>query len=276
MAERSQFWDTAGAVGDGADTYGAVQLREMLRAIWTPGGAAAEGVLAGYGGGLAVSGAASPLSVATGCAMVGGIYYQNTASVSIAVPTPSTGTTKHRVVLQAQWGTTQSVRLALISSADGTNSYPALTQSDNSRWEIPLAGVTIDIAGGITLEDQRDYAHLATVLVHRRMGGSASAWQSAGSSSYRVGGARVQLGCTPLTWSGDDKSDPATILFPQAYSQTPKVRSLVLLSNDANARKCVLSIESLSKTQLQIRGQRCDTTNFTAAYLVQWTVVGPK
>ena len=276
MAERSQFWDTAGAVGDGADTYGAVQLRDMLRAIWTPAGASSEGVLAGYGGGLAVSGASSPVSVASGCAMVSGVYYQNTASVNVAVPTPSTGTTKHRVVLQALWGTTQTVRLALISSADGTNSYPALTQSDNSRWEIPIAGVTIDTAGAITLEDQRDYCHLATALVHRRQGGSSSAWNSAGSSSYRVGGTRVQLGCISVSWSGDDKSDLATVTFPQAYSQTPKVRSLIIVSNDANARKCVLSIESLSKTQLQIRGQRCDLTNVTATYPVQWTVAGPK
>lgn len=275
MAERSQFWDTTG-VGDGADTYGAPQLRDMLRAVWTPAGAASEGVLAGYGGGLAVSGAATPVSVASGCALISGIYYQNTTAVSLAVPTPSSGTTKHRVVLQALWGITQTVRLALLSSPDGVNSYPALTQSDNSRWEIPLAGITIDSAGAITLDDQRDYAHLATTLIHRRQGGSSSAWASAGASSYRVGGVRVQLGCIPLTWSANDQSDVSTITFPVAYSQTPKVRGLVLLSADAPARKCVLSIESLSKTQLQIRGQRCDLSNFSATYPVAWTVVGPK
>lgn len=276
MAESSRFWDTAGAVGDGADTYSAVQLRDMLRAMFTTDQYASEGVLAGVLQSLAVSGATSPLSVASGSAVVQGIYYQNTATVSVAVPTPSSGTTRHRVVLQAIWGLTQTVRVALISSNDGVNSYPALTQSDNSQWEIPLAGVTIDTAGSITLEDQRDYAHIATALVHRRRGGSSSSWNSAGSSNYLVGGARVQMGTVNLVWSSNDQSDVTTVTFPVAYRQTPQVRSLAILSNDANARKCVLSIEALAATYLKIRGQRADLANYSATLPVQWSVIGPK
>lgn len=276
MAERSQYWDTAGAVGDGADTYSAVQVREQFRALFSTDRYASEGVLAGVLNSLAVSGATSPLSVASGGALVNGIYYQNTAAVSVAVATPAVGTTKRRVVLQAIWGSVQTVRIALISSADGVNSYPSLTQSDNSQWEIPLAGVTIDTAGAITLEDQRDYCHIATALVHRRRGGSSGSWASSGSTSYLVGGARVQAGTVNLVWSSNDQSDVTTITFPQAYSQTPQVKSLAILSADAPARKCVLSVESVSATQLKIRGQRADLSSFSVTYPVQWSVIGPK
>jgi hypothetical protein len=52
--------------------------------------------------------------------------------------------------------------------------------------------------------------------------------------------------------------------------------SLAILSADANARKCVLSVESVSATQLKIRGQRADLSSFSATYPVQWSVIGPK
>jgi hypothetical protein len=273
-SESSQFWDTAGGVGDGADTYSAVQVRSMLRALFTTDRYSSECVLPGVLNSLAVSGASSPLSLASGCAVVNGIYYQNTGALSVAVPTPSSGTTKHRVILRATWGSTQTVRAALLSSADGTNSYPSLTQTDNSLWEVSLAGVTIDTSGVIALEDQRDYCHYATKLVYRRRGGSSSSWNSAGSNTYSPGGVKHQGGTVNLTWNSNDTSDTTTVTFPSAFSQTPLVRTLALLSNDANARKCVLSIESLSKTQLAIRGQRVDLTNFSATYPVQWLVEG--
>jgi hypothetical protein len=274
--ERSQFWDTAGAVGDGADTYSAVQVRTMLRALFSTDRYSSECVLPGVLNSLAVSGATSPLSLASGCAVVNGIYYQNTGALSVAVPTPSSGTTKHRVILRATWGGVQTVRAVLLSSADGTNSYPTLTQTDNSVWEVPLAGVTIDTGGAITLEDQRDYCHYASTILYRRRGGSSSSWNSAGSNTYSPGGTKRQGGTVNLTWNSDDKSDLTTVTFPSAFSQTPLVRNLAIVSNDANARKCVLSIESLSKTQLGIRGQRVDLTNFSATFPVQWAVEGAK
>lgn len=276
MAERSQFWDTAGAVGDGADTYGAAQLREMLRAVWTPQLGTSEGVLAGYGGGLAVSGSSTPLSVSAGCALVSGIYYQNTAPVNVTVPTPSAGTTKHRVVVQALWGSTATARLALISSADGTNSYPSLTQQDNSRWEIALAGVTVDTAGSITLEDQRDYCHMATALVHRRRGGSSSSWNSGGSTNYIVGGARIQSGVATLTWDDNDQSDTKVVTFPVAYSQKPLVFLTLLNAANSQKRTLLATVESVSATSVTLRGQRTDgAADLITTADVQWTAIGP-
>ena len=276
MAERSQFWDTAGAVGDGADTYGAAQLREMLRAVWTPQLGTSEGVLAGVNGGLAVSGSATPLSVASGVALVSGIYYQNTAAVNVTVPTPSVGTTKHRVVLQALWAATATVRIALISSADGTNSYPSLTQQDNSRWEIALAGVTVDTAGSITLEDQRDYCHLATALIHRRRGGSSSSWNSGGTSNYVVGGVRIQAGVTTLTWDSNDQSDTKAITFPVAYSQKPLIQLTLLNAASSQKRTLLATVESVSASSVTLRGQRTDgSASLSTTADVQWVAIGP-
>lgn len=275
MAESSRFWDTSGAVGDGADTYSAYQVRELLRAAFTGDRYASEGVLAGVLNSLAVTGATSPVAVDTGCALVNGIYYQNTASVNVAVPTPSSGTTGHRVVLQALWGTTATVRIALISSADGTSSAPSLSQDENSRWEISLATLTIDTAGAITLTDARDYCHYSTALVHRRRGGSSSSWNSTGSTTYRVGGTKEQCGVATLTWDDNDDSDQTTVTFPSAFSQKPLVFLTLMNGGGTQERKLLATVYSVSASSFQIEGQRTDGSgDITTTASVMWRAVG--
>lgn len=271
--ERSQFWDTAGAVGDGADTYSAVQLREMLRALFTTDRYANEGVLAGVLNGLAVSGSTSPLTVATGNAVVQGIYYLNDAAKSITVTTPTTGTTGHRVVLQADWNA-RTVRAVLISSSDGTSAAPALTQQDNSKWEISLVTLTIDTAGAITLTDVRDFAHYASALVYRRQGGSSSAWATAGTTAYRVGGVKRQGGTATVSWTGSSTSDTLTVTFPSAFSQTPLVWLTVINGATSNAQKCQATVDSISATNFKIKGKRTDSTSWTQDLSVQWFAEG--
>lgn len=276
MAENSMFWDTAAGLGDGADTYSAAQVRGLFRAAFTTDRYSSEGVLAGVLNSLAVSGSATPVAVASGCAIVQGIYYQNTASVSITVSTPTAGTTWHRVVLRATWGSSgQTVRAVLLSGTDGVASYPALTQQDNSRWEIPLAGVQIDTSGAITLVDQRDYAHYATALIERRQGGSSSSWNTAGSTNYRPGGVKRQMGVAELEWDDEDESDKTTVTFPSAFSQRPLVWVTLLNATDSQKRKLMPTIESLSNTQVVIRGQRTDgSSDLTLTCNVMWIAEG--
>jgi hypothetical protein len=159
VTQSSLFWPTNG-VGDGASQYTDAQLFAWLRRTFL-GATATEGVHAGYVNELAVSGAASPLSIATGAALVDGIPYENTAVVSLAVPTPVVGTTGHRVVLKANWAA-QTVRVALVSSADGNAAIPAVTQTPGTTYEISLATLTITTGGVITVTDARAYCHYGT------------------------------------------------------------------------------------------------------------------
>lgn len=158
MAEHSSFWTTNGT-GDGS-AYTQAQLAAMWKRLFTPSG---YGVLFGYANELAVSGTSSPISVATGAAVVQGFMYENDAAKSITVPTPAIGTTGHRVVLRVDWSA-QTVRVVLKSSSDGVATLPALTQTINTVYEISLAGLTITTGGVITLTDERSYAVFATKI----------------------------------------------------------------------------------------------------------------
>lgn len=160
MAQSSLMW-TTGTSGDGTSPYTQAQVTTWLRRgfINDP---TTEGVVPDYpktgSKELAVTGAASPVSVAPGAAWVYGFPYESTASENIAVPTPVGGTTGHRIVLRANWATNQ-IRLALISSANGNAAIPALTQTAGTTWDIPIAALTITTGGVITITDQRGFVH---------------------------------------------------------------------------------------------------------------------
>ncbi len=159
MTEKSMFW-SAPTSGDGASGYTEAEVRRLFGFLTGTYLDAAEGVLL-QGGQLVVSGSASPLSVTDGAAFVNGYFYWNTTGVNVVVPTPTIGTTGHRVVLQLI-NSSKTVRIALISSSDGVAAYPALTQTDGVQWEIPLANLTITTGGVITLVDARSFVHMQT------------------------------------------------------------------------------------------------------------------
>lgn len=155
MAQGSFLWTTSGT-GDGpgggfTQSHWETIFRKLLD----------EGVLEGIDSELAVSGDASPLSVAAGAAVVDGHVYYNNAAANVAVSTPSIGTTGHRVVIQADW-TAQTARIALLSSSDGVATPPAVTQNSGSVYEISLATLTITTGGVITVTDDRSFIHYST------------------------------------------------------------------------------------------------------------------
>lgn len=159
MAEKSLFWYTNGFTGDAGDG-GAPYTQEEFRLFnhaWAAKNQANVGVFPGVLNELAVSGSATPLSVNTGRAVVYGFPYWADASVSLAITTPSVGTTGGRVVLRANW-TAQTVRATVILNTDGTATIPSMTQSAGSVWDIPLATFTVTTGGVITLTDAREWA----------------------------------------------------------------------------------------------------------------------
>lgn len=160
MAENSIFW-TTNNVGDGpAAGFSSSDIFEVYRSLLTGSvGANYGGISPDYLNELAVTGATSPVSVATGAALVYGIPYFNSAGVNVTVPTPASSTRIDRIVLRADWSA-QTVRITRVAGTEGAGSAPALTQSAGVTWDIPLARVTITTAGSITLTDDRQYLSL--------------------------------------------------------------------------------------------------------------------
>lgn len=187
MAESSLFWVTNGT-GDGASGgYTQTQMFEWLRSFLAPSATNLGGVAPDYQNKLAVSGTSSPVSVATGAALVYGIPYVNTGAVTVAIPTPSGATRIDRIVLRANW-TAQTVRITRIAGTEG-GAAPSLTQSAGTTWDIPLAQASITTAGVITVTDQREYLSL--------VGDNSlttAKYQFASVDSAAIGGFAIQTG----------------------------------------------------------------------------------
>lgn len=159
MAETSRPWNGT-AVGDAteapydAPTEFAALLEAVSNALTTTNHG---GVFRWTTGQLLVTGAASPVSISIGQALVNGVWYYNSAPLSIAVPTPTPGNSRiDRIILRKDW-TAQTIRVVRLAGVEGGAPVaPSLTQT-GATWEIPLAQATITDAGVITLVDQREY-----------------------------------------------------------------------------------------------------------------------
>lgn len=167
--EVSRFWTTGGA-GDGSATYTRDQLAEAFRAMFC-GDPTTQGVFSG----LAVSGVASPMTLAVGQACVYGFLYFCTVAGDVTKSTPAVNTTGFRVVLRAGWAA-QTVRVTVISNTDGVAAIPAVTQTASTTWDITLATGTITTGGVITLTDARQFCNggpsMAALSVYGRSANS--------------------------------------------------------------------------------------------------------
>lgn len=159
MAEWSYPW-TDGTGDGGAYAHGDVDTFWEYVFGYT---AATEGVLKGVLNALAVTGAATPIQIDTGAAIVKGKFYKNTAAVSKVIASPAGATRYDRVVLQSDW-TTQTVRIAVLTGVEGAGVPPAVTQTDGTTWEITLATFSITTGGVITMTDARTYCHFSTEI----------------------------------------------------------------------------------------------------------------
>jgi hypothetical protein len=159
MTEQSLFW-TTNDTGDGVESgYTATQWFALWRSLYTGHTTNVGGVAPNYANQLAVSGSTSPVSVATGAALVYGIPFFNDAVVTVAIATPVTQVRIDRIVLRATWAA-QTVRIVRIAGTEGASEPPNLVQSAGSTWDIPLARVSITPGGSITLTDEREYLQM--------------------------------------------------------------------------------------------------------------------
>jgi len=158
MTERSRFWD--GTVLGDAVAVGQSHLHDQFfRCVC--GANDNHAVINGWRNELEVTGTGSPVSVATGGAVVYGMFFDSDAAVSVNIPTPSSGFSRYdRVVLRRDWST-YTVRIARVAGvAAAIPAVPALTQGAGAIWESPLATVLVDDAGIITITDTREYCQI--------------------------------------------------------------------------------------------------------------------
>lgn len=152
MTEFSLPW--GGEVTGDAGPYTDDHWSDFWRNLFTRN-LADDGVLLGVGGDLDVTAGAGLVTVAAGRALVDGKYYINDAAANVAIPTPSGATRIDRIVLRKTW-IDQEVRITRIAGAEG-GAAPAMTQSDGTAWDIPLARVSITTGGAITVTVDRRY-----------------------------------------------------------------------------------------------------------------------
>lgn len=167
MTEKTLFLFTngfTGDTGDGASAYTEEEYRAYNHAAFA-GEVANAGVLSGVLNELAVSGSTSPLSVATGRAILYGFHYQNLSSaVSLSVTTPSVGDTGGRVVVRVNLTNANTPpaentgRVRVIMNTDGTAAIPSMIQTAATTWDIPLATFVIDTSGDIWTDSSKTVA----------------------------------------------------------------------------------------------------------------------
>lgn len=168
---------------------------------------------------LAVSGAASPVAVASGDAIVNGKLYTNTASKNITVSTPAAATRIDRVVLRIDYtASPMTCTAVLLAGAEG-GAAPALTQTDGTTWEVSLAQVSITTGGVITLTDER-------VMVG-----------DLGTTVYALGAAALAASTLGRAVMQDGYFDAATVLakFAESSLTTANLRWLVGADQVTNA-----------------------------------------
>lgn len=207
MAESSRFWAT-NSTGDGIGTgFTVTHWQNLLLKLFEGGEEVSGAVLRGVGSALACSGAATPITVATGAAIGYGYFYENDANVTHAVTSPVVGTTGGHIVLETNWAA-QTVRTKMYKNTDGISTPPALTQTAGTLWQTRLCTFTITTGGVITITDARNLAHYSTEIITTMIKDQAVttakiADLAVTNAKLAVGAALANLGFTP--WhSGND------------------------------------------------------------------------
>lgn len=157
MAEQSYWWTTSSSPsGDQQASYSQADLARVVEAL---GG---EGVIPGhYLGELrgSVTGA-NTVEIEGGMAIVDGRPYRNTSAETVNIPSASgSGNTRiDRIVLRADWASF-TVRITRIEGTDAASpSAPAMTQTRDTTYDLPLYQATVDTSGAVTLEDETEWA----------------------------------------------------------------------------------------------------------------------
>lgn len=157
MTEFSMLWETGNALGDGVNSYTQDQAASYFSGFMCHG--VDSGIVSSSSlPGTASWGSLTPepdsankrIKMHRGFAMIQGLPYTSDAAVFFAGLSP-TNDTGYRIVLRANWAA-NTIRLALLSSPDGTTSFPSLTQTPGTTYEIPICSFIVT-AGGADIQN---------------------------------------------------------------------------------------------------------------------------
>ena len=286
MAESSWLWGgtTTGDAGPYTDDSFSDLWSSLFQSDRT-----LQGPLKGLLGELLVTNpSGTTIRLASGWAVVDGKVYKNTANLDFVVSVPAS-TKYYRLVLRKSF-TAQTVKAAVIGPVDGT--YPALTQTDGTTWEIPLAHFTITSGGVVTLLDVRTFCQYSTNIVTtminnsnvtyeklapgaskfaNRQGGSATDWTTPGNNNYTPSSSRLQGGVKDCGSIAANTVFNQTVTFPVAFSQPP----IVLLTPVvwSGTGPVAIRISSTTTTQVQFAVHNQNPSLSVSAY-VDWIAVG--
>lgn len=279
MTQKSLLWQSPTS-GDGAAGYTENEIRTFFHAI-------AGKINAGVLNGLTASGASSPVVIAAGESIVAGLFYWSDANVNVAVTTPSVGTTGHKIVLRADWAA-KTTRITLLSSPDGTATLPAIIQNIGTTYDLELVNITITTGGVITLTDARIMARIPGKVTRAdsqvipgsaagdrlldmpaRQGGSATAWQTAGSTDYSLA-TRVKVQAGTKNWSGGSAtSGSLAVTLPDALAYAP----MVFASANNGLADLNIYITGHSTTGFTINWQSASGFSYTSTDF-SWLAIG--
>ena len=227
MTEQSYGW--ADGIGDGGP-YSADQLRDVWKML-AARDEVSRGVVPGMLNHLLITSSGNnTILMDTGYAIVDGTIYKNDASLSQTTASPAVGTTGRMAVLQKTWGSTQTVRGAIISSADGTATIPTVTQTDGTLWEIPLASFTITTGGVIAaVTDLRQFTREAALQFGFDGGGLAI-----GTGTKYASAVYVPNTFVPLEWMilGDQSGSIVVDLWADEYANWPPTNADTITGGD--------------------------------------------
>lgn len=162
MAENSFPWDGNSASGGTGDCgpYSSDEFRDWFRMLFC-NDETTEFVVPLYKNTLSVASSGNAqVSIATGAAIVDGLWYENTSSTTKAVSAHAGRDSWYRIVLRANW-TAQTVTLVALG---GDATCPTVTQTDGTTWENSLALVQVSDASAVTVTDERIYLHFNTKI----------------------------------------------------------------------------------------------------------------
>jgi len=159
MAETSLFWGGT-TIGDHG-TYTDDQFSDFIARLFHKD-RTLEGVLPFYSSALATTNPAGvTIRVAPGAAIVDGKLYESSGNVDHTVAAPGAGFNYYSIVLTKDFAA-QTVRQTLLGPS--TVAYPAVTQTDGTKWEILVAKVSVSSAGAIVITDSRTYCHFNSMI----------------------------------------------------------------------------------------------------------------
>jgi len=139
------------------------------------------------------------VTIASGAALVDGLFYDNTAPVTFSIPSATAGNERDdRIVIRKIFsGVVQTARLLLLTGSEvaspGPGTPPALTQ-DVARatyWDLPLARINVTDGGVITITDEREYIGLVQKSVQVDVHGLYNYITPANSPEMTLGGVRL-------------------------------------------------------------------------------------